>query len=133
MTKSELPLVAAGGFLGTLARFAVARTTPDVAAWPVGTLLVNVVGAFALGLLLERLAGGVETARRRRIRLLVGTGLLGSFTTYSSFALETERLLVVGAYGTAVAYVAASLVAGLVACAAGVAVAHRWHGSQAGA
>lgn len=117
-------LVAVGGFVGTFARYATSRAIDGSTAWPLATLVVNIAGAFALGLLIERLAsGGAESSRARDVRLLVGTGFLGSFTTYSSFAVETERLLAEGAGGTAVGYVAMTLVVGLLACAAGMAVA----------
>lgn len=120
-------LVAAGGFLGTLARYGVSLLVDDVAAWPLATLCVNVTGAFLLGLLLELLATR-PTGRGRSVRLLAGTGFLGSFTTYSSFAVEAERLAHGGLTPTALGYVAVSLVAGLSACLAGIAVASRERG-----
>ena len=119
-------LVVAGGVVGTLCRYGIGESLPTVRGWPLATLIVNVVGAFALGVLIERLAAvGPGRPRLRDVRLLVGTGFLGSFTTYSSFAVETERLLADGAYGTAIGYCAASLVLGLAACLGGIAVAVR--------
>lgn len=117
--------VALGGLVGTAARVAVGQALPhEPGAWPVGTLVVNVVGAFALGLLLEALArAGADVGGRRLVRLGVGTGLIGSFTTYGALAVETERLLAGGAVGTGVAYALVSVVAGLLAAAAGIAVA----------
>lgn len=114
-------LVGLGGVAGTLARYGVSLVIPEADGWPLATLLVNVAGAFALGLLLERLArpdGGSRS--RRTLRLLVGTGFLGSFTTYSSLAVETERLLRAGSVDTALGYVAASLGCGLAGCLVGV-------------
>ena len=109
-------LVGIGGFVGTVLRHAVTVALPSTA---LGTLAVNVLGSFALGLLLadSRVAGRLSA----RLRLLLATGLLSSFTTYSAFALETTAL----APMAAVAYVAANY--GL--AIAGVAVAHllaRW-------
>ena len=85
--KSAL-LIAVGGFAGATLRYAVAVALP--AAFPWGTLTVNVAGSFALGVLLyeARLLGRLG----RRTRLLVGTGFLSSFTTYSTFAAETAAL-----------------------------------------
>lgn len=83
-----LLLVGLGGFGGASLRHLVSLGLP--ATFPVGTLVVNVLGSFALGLLLydARLLGsvGAET------RLAVGTGFLSSFTTYSTFAFETASL-----------------------------------------
>ena len=120
-------LVALGGAIGSVLRYAVALALPvHDGGWPLATLTVNVVGAFALGWLLEGLAGrGRETLRVRRLRLFAGTGLLGGFTTYSSLALETERLLAAGDVALALAYLSVTLVVGSLAAAAGVAVGLR--------
>ena len=120
-------LVALGGAIGSVLRYAVALALPvHDGGWPLATLTVNVVGAFALGWLLEGLAGrGRETLRGRRLRLFAGTGLLGGFTTYSSLALETERLLAAGDVALALAYLSVTLVVGSLAAAAGVAVGLR--------
>lgn len=121
-------IVAVGGSLGTAARYLLTTTVHPQAGWPVATLLENVVGAFLLGVLLETLVRrGDETPGVRRVRLGVGTGFLGGFTTFSSLAIETERLLADGAVGTAVGYVSASLVLGFGACLAGVGLAAARH------
>ena len=82
-TLAGAGLVAAGGFLGAVTRYGVDVAAGDVTG--LGTLLVNVLGSFVLGLLVTRV---VDV----RIRLLVGTGLVSSFTTYSTFAAETVAL-----------------------------------------
>lgn len=84
-----LVLIAVGGFVGAVARHAVAVALP-AALLPWGTLAANVTGAFALGVLLyeARLAGQLTP----QTRLIVGTGFLSSFTTYSTFAVETAEL-----------------------------------------
>jgi CrcB protein len=74
-------LVALGGFLGATARYAVGTVIVGAA----GTLLVNVAGSFLLALL-------VGVVRSPRLRVLLSTGLLSSFTTYSTFAVETVSL-----------------------------------------
>jgi len=104
--------VAAGGALGSILRYTVALALPAVHRWPIGTLAVNVVGAFALAVFLAR-------RPTPPWRLGVGTGLLGGFTTYSSFALELDRLLADGLWATALGYAAVTLVAGTLAALLG--------------
>ncbi|WP_159621623.1 CrcB family protein [Ruania rhizosphaerae] len=119
-------LVALGGAIGTLARFGLAESLPTPDGVPWATLTANLLGSFLLGVLLEALArAGEENRVRRAVRLGLGTGLLGGFTTFSSLALETERLLVDGEVGIASMYMLVSLVLGLLAALAGIAVASR--------
>lgn len=119
-------LVGAGGAAGTLLRWAVSEVVPVADGFPLATLAVNVVGSFVLGLLLERLVRrGPETVSALRWRLGLGTGFCGGLTTWSSFAVEVDRLVSTGSPGTAAGYVLASLAAGLLAVAAGVALAAR--------
>ncbi len=121
-------LVAVGGAVGTLARWALTSNLPAQHGWPIATLVENLVGAFLLGLLLEALVrAGDETPGRRLLRLGLGTGVLGGFTTFSTFALEVERLLAAGDGGVAIGYFAVSLVGGFATCLAGVMLASRHH------
>lgn len=120
-TGRDVALVAAGGALGTAARYGLAEAFPVASStFPTTTLAVNVAGAFALGLLLELLL------RSDRIvgweRPLVGIGLLGAFTTFSTFALEVAELLRDGKALVATGYVLATLVGGIAACTAGLAL-----------
>ena len=116
-------LVAVGGAVGSLGRYGLAHALPPQDGWPIGTLTANLTGAFLLGALLEVLGRrGPETPGVQRVRLALGTGVLGGYTTFSSLALETERLLASGAVGTALGYVAVSLVAGVLCAAGGVAL-----------
>ncbi len=101
-----LALVAAGGFAGATGRYAVAVAAP---APELGTLAVNVAGSFALGLFLDLVRR--TDAVSQRTRLLLGTGFLSSFTTYSTFAVETAAL----APRWAVANVAANYALGFLA------------------
>ncbi len=119
--------VAAGGVLGALARYALTSALPTPArGWPVGTTVVNLLGCFALGLLLEALARrGPDTGRRHLVRLGAGTGLLGSFTTCSTLAVETDLLAREGATALAVAYPLVSVVTGVALCGLGVVLAAR--------
>lgn len=134
-------LVALGGACGSIARYfvgywstalltPVAILFPDTAEtvlwFPIGTLVVNLLGALALGYLLEALARrGRETVRRRKIRLGIGTGVLGGFTTYSALALETQELLGAGLAWLAALYVVLTVVGGAATCLGGIALAAR--------
>lgn len=117
-------LVGVGGAVGSLARYALSHALTPQHGLPVATLIENVSGAFLLGLLLERLVlAGPETAHRRRLRLGLGTGVLGGYTTYSSFALELRGLLADGRGGLALGYALVTVVVGALACWLGVLLA----------
>lgn len=88
-------LVGMGGAIGAIARYVVTEAV-DVEEFPVGTFVVNVVGTFVLGLVAFAGVGG-------DVALLVGTGVAGAFTTFSSFSFETVRLWETGERGRAVA------------------------------
>lgn len=127
-----LAVVALGGAVGTAGRYGVAHLLPPSGGWPWGTLTANLVGAFLLGLLLELLLRrGEETPRRRLLRLGLGTGVLGGFTTFSALALELERLLAAREPVVAGGYAAVTLAGGVVACLAGVALAAAGHERRA--
>ncbi|SDQ13778.1 CrcB family protein [Quadrisphaera sp. DSM 44207] len=116
----DLLLVAADGAVGVLARWAgTALVPPSREGWPTGTLLVNLVGALALGALLGSLPAA---PRGGRLRLLLGTGLLGGFTTYSALAVEAVQLAAASPL-LAVGYALTSAAAGVLACAAGLGLA----------
>jgi len=120
-------LVAVGGAVGTTARWALTEWLGTAAGgWPTATFVANVLGSFLLGALLEGLLRrGPESRRGRQLRLGVGTGVLGGFTTFSSLALEMERLLAGEQVATGLVYGVASVLLGLVACLLGVALAAR--------
>ena len=126
-----IAVVALGGMVGTTARWALTNALGSSAnGFPTATLVENVVGSFLLGALLEALLRrGDETPRGRVLRLGLGTGVLGGFTTFSALAYELERLLAGGQVTLAVVYAVLSLVLGILACVAGIALAarhHRW-------
>ena len=122
----DLLAVWVGGALGTGARTAITSATPP-AAIPVATFSINLLGAFALGLLLESLTRSGPRPRARLIRRLAGTGFLGGFTTYSALALDAVALRQSGSNGLAVAYAVGSLLLGTAAAGLGVLVGHgRW-------
>ncbi|MFJ6001036.1 fluoride efflux transporter FluC [Arthrobacter sp. NPDC092385] len=126
LRPAYLGLVFLGGMAGTLARFGLAEALPTPAGLPLGILLINLAGAFALGLLLEALARrGPDEGRRRALRLFLGTGFLGGFTTYSALAVDSALLLGDGRAAEGVAYLAGSVLTGLAATAAGIMVGGR--------
>ncbi len=127
-------LVAVGGALGTAARYGVSGVVaPAASGFPTATLLENVIGSLLLGVLAETLVRrGAESPRGRLLRLGLGTGALGGFTTFSSLAIELERLLAAGAAGVAGLYAAASLALGLGAAVAGIRLGARLARPRAG-
>jgi CrcB protein len=118
-----------GGLIGTGARYLIEKAFPFQAPdWPWATFLINLGGAFLLGLALEALARmGDDTGWRQRFRLLFGTGFCGSFTTYSAFALEASLIGRDGDPVVAVGYMAASVFAGVVLAWAGIVTAAKVH------
>ena len=118
----QYALVAGGGFFGAAARQAVEQALPThTGSFPVATFLINISGAFLLGLVLESLArSGPDTGGWRAVRLALGPGFLGAFTTYSTLAIESDLLVRGSHFGTAAGYVAASVAAGLAAAYAGI-------------
>ncbi len=127
-----LALVVLGGSAGTAARALAEGAFPAMpAGWPWATFVINVTGAFLLGFLLEALCrGGRDEGWRRRVRLGAGTGFLGGYTTYSTFALEVAQR----APALAAAYAAATALLGVAAAIAGYRLAGRLApGSHGGA
>lgn len=120
-----LLLVLAGGTAGTAAREALSLLLPRTGAIPLTTLGINLLGAFLLGILLEGLArrGPEDPGRRRRLRLLLGTGFLGGFTTYSALSTATAQLLGAGDVGPAMAYALGTVLLGGVMTGCGIAAA----------
>lgn len=121
VTAADLLAVWVGGTVGTALRVAV---TPDRAltAFPVATFAVNVVGAGLLGLLVERLSRRPTDRWQHVLGLLLGTGLLGGFTTYSALAVDCFELVRNGATIAALAYALGTLLVGGVASWAGIRV-----------
>jgi CrcB protein len=103
-----------GGALGTLARAALSQAFPHSAtSWPWPTFTVNIVGAFLLGYFVTRLQERLPLSSYRRP--LLGTGVCGGLTTFSTMQVEITKMIGAGAWGLAVAYAAASIVAGYAA------------------
>jgi CrcB protein len=112
-------VIAAGGVVGSLARYGLAEAWPhQVGAFPWATFVTNVVGCFLIGVLLARITPQTHPL----LRPFLGTGVLGGFTTFSTFAVDTDRLLPDHAV-VALVYFFGTLAAAMVAVWAGDRVA----------
>ena len=121
-------LVAVGGMVGTAAREALVLVIPPLGVIPIAIFAINITGALFLGALLESLARrGTDEGGRRTVRLLVGTGFAGGFTTYSSFAVDAAILLSTGFVGAGIAYAVGTILAGAAATFVGIATASALH------
>jgi fluoride exporter len=110
----ELAAVFAGGALGTLARTGLSTLVAfDPTRWPWPTFIVNIVGAFLVGYFTTRLLERLPLSSYRRP--LLGTGLCGGLTTFSTMQVETLKMIQHHQYGLAVGYTSASIVVGFLA------------------
>lgn len=122
-----LVLIGAGGTVGTGLRAVIEEAfAAGPGEWPRATFAANVSGALVLGFLLEFLIRtGPDSGWRRRVRLTLGTGVLGGYTTYSTFAVEVTRLSTNPPHLLGAAYAAATVVLGVLGAAAGYLLAAR--------
>jgi CrcB protein len=112
-------VIALGGFAGGLTRYAIDHSwATTTGSFPWATFAINTSGAFALALLLAIAIEHFPT--NRYLRPLLGTGFCGAYTTFSSVAVDTDRLSAHGHAGLAAVYVLANLFAGLSATLAGI-------------
>jgi CrcB protein len=120
-------LVGIGGFIGANARFVVARLVGALfeTRFPLGTFIINVSGSFLLGVL-GTIVEQKLILNSEAMRLALGVGFLGAFTTFSTFEFETHALFSDGSWLTATTNMVASLFLGLVAVRAGIVVAKTW-------
>ncbi|SVE55770.1 uncharacterized protein METZ01_LOCUS508624 [marine metagenome] len=111
----QVLLIGCGGFIGTIARYGVARMAYRLlgASFPYGTLTVNILGCLLIGFVF--IAAEERDMIARSTRLFLTIGILGGFTTFSSFGYETLTLLRLGNIFPAALYVFASVVTGLAA------------------
>lgn len=118
-TAATALMVAGGGAVGAAARYLtdLAIRARHDSVFPWGTFVVNVVGSLVLGIV----AGAVTAGAPPWLLTVVGTGVCGALTTFSTFGLENVRLLEDGALFEAAVNIAASLSLGLIACAGGFA------------
>jgi CrcB protein len=120
----EVAAIFVGGFAGAVARAELAEALPyRVGQWPWATFLVNVVGAFLLGYFATRLQERLPVSAYRRP--LLGTGLCGALTTFSTMQLELLSMLDTNRVGMAGAYALVSVAAGFLAVAVATALVGR--------
>lgn len=127
----DIAMVALGGAIGAVSRYAMGRGVSSVLhghalALPVATLSVNVLGCLGIGMLLPWLLSREGEGAGSHLRLLVVVGVLGSLTTYSTFGYETMSLWREGRTLAAMGTVVLHLALGLGAVALGVWVGQRW-------
>ncbi len=118
----KLLIIAAGGAMGAVARYGLGGLVHQYYSgrFPLGTLVVNLLGSFAIGVLMSLVED--RQAISPEARLFWGVGILGAFTTFSTFGYETVQLVRDGSFGLATANIVVSVVIGLIAVLAGRAV-----------
>lgn len=111
LTATHVAAVSVGGALGAVLRWTISELAPHSTGFPWATFAINVSGAFALALL-----PALAVVRRHQVLpLFLGTGLLGGYTTLSTFSEETRALWDAGSNAMAAGYVLATLAAALIA------------------
>jgi len=122
----QILAIAGGGALGAVFRFWASSGVYAVLGrgFPYGTLVVNVLGSFLMGLLFELFVDRLAVSPELRAGVLVG--LLGAFTTFSTFALETLNLLEDGAMTKAILNIGLSVAVCVVAASAGMLLGRQW-------
>ncbi|WP_319464186.1 CrcB family protein [Micromonospora sp. RTP1Z1] len=121
--KAVLGAIAAGGVLGALARAGIQSAFPHApTGFPWATFGINLAGCLLIGALMAVIAARPV---HPLVRPFLGVGVLGGFTTFSAYAVDAQRAVTAGAAGTALAYLAATLVGALLAVWVGDAAASR--------
>lgn len=127
-------LVMVGGAIGSALRYHAGKLSFSLsgAGWPWGTVFVNVFGGLAMGLFAGWMAlRGGGSGAGESVRLFVAVGLLGGFTTFSAFSLETMLMIERGAWASAFAYILVSVIASVGALALGLGMARTALGTVA--
>ena len=119
-------LVFCGGALGTLLRYLIDIAPTRLAGFALDIFIINVVGAFLLAFLVGWITGaGEPTPKQLRLRLLLGTGMMGGFTTYSTLAVEVAHSLSDGRWLGALAYSLGTVLGGAMLSVAGLLAGRR--------
>lgn len=122
-------LVMIGGGIGAALRYNLGRYLMQYndGHWPIGTFSANIIGGLCMGLLMAFLIRGdmQSDSQMENVRLLIGVGLLGGFTTFSAFSLEMAMMIERGEWMSAIIYALASVLISLLALFAGM-IAMRW-------
>jgi CrcB protein len=122
--RDVVGVIAVGGALGALARWGVAEALPhDSGRFPWDTLSTNVCGCLLIGVLMVLVSERVP--RQRLVRPFLGTGILGGFTTFSTYVVDTRTLVAADRPAVAAAYLVGTLVAGLLAVVVGLRLTER--------
>ncbi len=116
MSFFNISAVFVGGGLGAVARYGLTTLLPR-GSFPLGTLTVNILGSFCIGVIMALL---IAKQAAPEWRLFLATGLMGGFTTFSAFALETVQLIHRDAWSSVLVYIAASLLGCVLACFIGL-------------
>lgn len=129
LAPSLQAVVIIGGCFGTLARYVIALLVPSSHdSWPFATLAANLLGALILGVLLQTLFHlGHDEGKLKVIRLGIGTGFIGSFTSFSSLAVEVNLLHMNHHVELAISYAIVTIVGGLLTSALGIRLATHRH------
>ena len=129
--RAVVAAVAAGGVIGAEARYGLAALQPHASGtWPWATLVTNLLGSLLIGVLMTLLQRG-PTAPHPLLRPFLAIGVLGGFTTFSAFVVDTDALLRAHRPGVALAYVLVSVAGCLAATAVGIAATRRRAGGRA--
>ncbi|KAB2397773.1 fluoride efflux transporter CrcB [Bacillus cereus] len=117
MTEYHALLVAIGGFFGAISRFGISNwfQKRNLSSFPIATFLINLTGAFLLGYILGK---GID----KSWQLLLGTGFMGAFTTFSTFKLESIQLGANKRWGIFFLYIGASYIIGILLAFLGIQV-----------
>ncbi len=122
---SVLAAISAGGVIGSLGRYGLQQAFPHApAGFPWATFAINVSGCLLIGVLMVLVTE--VFVRRPLLRPFLGVGVLGGFTTFSAYAVDAQQAIEVGAAGTGLLYLAATLVSALIAVWLGHTAAHRF-------
>lgn len=113
-----------GGIFGGLARYELNDSIPKIGIFPLGTIVINLLGCFLFALIVKRYLVAKNVSEK--VILAVGTGFFGAFTTFSSATLDAAQLMNAGHFWMLLLYFALELIGGLSMIALGLSAGRRW-------